>query len=562
MTKDNRYTASYFSDKDITLEIPIYQRLFVWDENQINCLLFDLLEALIKNSSKEYHIGMITAVEKEDNRIWEIVDGQQRLSFLTLLATQLSSIDSRWDTFLYKEDKEQRINYVGRSKDMEDIKRISSTDYELINISNKHFQIFINCFNNFKQLLKEREQDISSFSSYVFEKVVFLASWLDNEYSSTELNEYFENLNVAGKQLEPEEIIKGKFFANYASQWNQLIDFSNENIDISLTALNTEETTILEILNTDTNLLEDDKRKFILTEPAGEKIKTTIRSILSLPVFLLHVLRLTINNKVNLNPRKLIEVFEKNKQNFEIESFMKNMISYRKWLDENIIIQTDDGFSFKKFNKEDIDKSVETNDDKKMLHFQSMLTVSSSENQEWVLQAYTESKDKKLQLDLLKSQDKERHSFSNNESFEYPNINRYWFWKLDYILWEKFMDNHDSLNVYIESKLDDKEKTLIKNYKFTTNRSIEHLHPQTSEDSWNFENLHSFGNLAMISASFNSAQSNDTIGVKFGRVKDASKLESIKMLLMFKLANGENDKWTIDKAKNHGETMLELIKKY
>ena len=70
----------------------------------------------------------------------------------------------------------------------------------------------------------------------------------------------------------------------------------------------------------------------------------------------------------------------------------------------------------------------------------------------------------------------------------------------------------------------------------------------------------------MISSSFNSLQQNDTIGVKFARLKDTQipqkSLESIKLLLMFALANRKEDGWTTEKAQQHGVAMYELLEQF
>ena len=128
---------------------------------------------------------------------------------------------------------------------------------------------------------------------------------------------------------------------------------------------------------------------------------------------------------------------------------------------------------------------------------------------------------------------------------------------------------------------DNEKKRAVIYYKFRRNRSIEHLHPQTDGlpvgDQWNqsinCEGLTIktspkdwFGNLAMISSNFNSAQGNDSIGIKFARLKDTQipqkSLESIKMLLMFLIAEGNENDWTPKRAVEHGMTMYKLLKDY
>ena len=63
-----------------------------------------------------------------------------------------------------------------------------------------------------------------------------------------------------------------------------------------------------------------------------------------------------------------------------------------------------------------------------------------------------------------------------------------------------------------------------------------------------------FGNLAMISQSFNSQQSNDHIQIKFARIHEQlsnKSLQSIKMFLMCKLADFNYQNWTMKLAKEH-----------
>ncbi len=163
-------------------------------------------------------------------------------------------------------------------------------------------------------------------------------------------------------------------------------------------------------------------------------------------------------------------------------------------------------------------------------------------------------------------------------TLRYRQIDRYWFRALDYILWEQVVDKTSSRqsfdNLLADVKLEAGNVEAIKAYRFRRNRSIEHLHPQNPpqdqetkewlEDRDQKKDLvrDSFGNLAMISASFNSAQGNDSVGVKFARVQDtqlpAQTLESIKLLTMFRAAKDETG-WTTDRAKTHGEAMYKLL---
>jgi len=80
---------SYFlRNDDITrFNIPIYQRSYEWKKQQVDQFLEDI-EGLMDDDTKgSYHfLGMIVYVNKEDyDGEVEIIDGQQRLTSITLL---------------------------------------------------------------------------------------------------------------------------------------------------------------------------------------------------------------------------------------------------------------------------------------------------------------------------------------------------------------------------------------------------------------------------------------------------------------------------------------------
>ena len=107
---------------------------------------------------------------------------------------------------------------------------------------------------------------------------------------------------------------------------------------------------------------------------------------------------------------------------------------------------------------------------------------------------------------------------------------------------------------------------IVEDYVFKANRSIEHVHPQNQDHNseWGEDAVNSFGNLALISQSFNSQQSNDSVTVKFARIADQadnSKLESIKMYRIYLDANGTAAGWNEEASRKHQEAMYDVLKK-
>jgi len=71
--------------------IPRYQRLFVWEKPQVDTLLQDLLMAY-KEKKELFYLGSILIVKQKENElIYDLIDGQQRFTVLWLLSLELKN---------------------------------------------------------------------------------------------------------------------------------------------------------------------------------------------------------------------------------------------------------------------------------------------------------------------------------------------------------------------------------------------------------------------------------------------------------------------------------------
>lgn len=70
--------------------VPAYQRSYSWEREHIQSLLSDINDA-IKNKEKEYFLGSIVVTGSADQRN-EVVDGQQRLTTVSLLIAAIKDI--------------------------------------------------------------------------------------------------------------------------------------------------------------------------------------------------------------------------------------------------------------------------------------------------------------------------------------------------------------------------------------------------------------------------------------------------------------------------------------
>ena len=329
------------------------------------------------------------------------------------------------------------------------------------------------------------------------------------------------------------------------------------------------------------------------------------KGLISFPMFLLHVRALFLGKhlgRVNApigDEVRLLDLFR------ELtalppearKAFICMMEDYRRFLDREIVhVLSADGESRYAFYVRERDGGIRDtvpDERKAAAQFQAMLHVSSGTEQKWLLDAYTLYNDNPAAfgLDTLKQLLKTCGLLDSQvkttilESSEWPDSclrygteNRRWFALLDYLLWERFCNHDETLRHLLScSKFDVHQGELasaIRNFTFRRNRSVEHLHAQTDANAtapgeWeNDKDL--FGNLALISAGRNSEYGNLSVGGKFDRVvkllKDGgnkgSRIESIKLLFMLAKCNGEDARWTVEKARQHANEMMAVLQDF
>jgi hypothetical protein len=296
------------------------------------------------------------------------------------------------------------------------------------------------------------------------------------------------------------------------------------------------------------------------------------KSILSFTDFLIQVLWLTIDNEdipVSdfFNRHKLLETFHKylfknEETKKRIPAFFSNLLRYRLLFDYFIIrINSADGktnnYSLNFYQENDNGDDQHHEHKQQLIQYQSMLYVSTSHYLwlSFILKALNKNHGityKEL-IDILKNWDNERHKDARC-ALEYDSIDRYWFWRLDYYLWE---------NRSVQFKITDFKK-VADSYIFKSNRSIEHIAPQTPKSESNIklcdDLLHQFGNLAMISAGQNSSLKNESYEVKRAYVQSfvnksvGGTIESLKLLKVH-----ECDTWNEENVKQHHNEMIDIL---
>ena len=559
-----------------SFEVPIYQRVFTWEDEQFGRLFNDLRDhfcSLERNG--RYYLGVITVVGQKDGDKLVLVDGQQRLTCILLLGALLDwNLDTGKLTYAARPGDEKALKSVYSICKGSNVFGEASTPSldEIAAIGNDSMSGFLRyALTTGKELLKALWEN----SEVIKERLTLMVSFLpDNPYKENifEQNRYFEKMNYAGKQLEPHEILKVKMCdgldGKYISIWNSVSNFgkcycfqqseSEETLDKHPFSLcdaldnDDDENFLLKIYgqpNEKQKLMNRFKEQYRQYEMGTEERDDMRQGLISFQTFLLHVRCLYLKKALIGDESRLLELFGELVKLPPVKrgEFVELMAKYRKFLDTEIIhvwmVEGEQRYSFYTKDSDGSIRDAMPDDDEKksMLQFQSMLYASSGTDQKWLLHAYAKREEgaRPLTVDGL-----ERKIISSNlfdasiqevilGSTKWPDdclrygSDRRWFALLDYLLWKNLIkdDNGDlwkSLKCEKFGPMEDEIRSAIKNYVFRKNRSVEHLHARTDSKATNPEewNNHkdSFGNLALISAGKNSEYGNDSVGGKADRV--------------------------------------------
>ena len=118
-SKDTRDLLFNKKDKYI---IPVYQRGYDWTENEIIQFIDDINDYK-KNNSQEYYIG--TLIVNKNKNIFEVVDGQQRLTTLFLLYSFLEIETNKSLSFEFREKSDNTLNNLSKETEECDINLIN-----------------------------------------------------------------------------------------------------------------------------------------------------------------------------------------------------------------------------------------------------------------------------------------------------------------------------------------------------------------------------------------------------------------------------------------------------
>jgi len=225
---DAKTIVKIFGDADSYYQIPDYQRPYSWEDEQIEQLWDDLYSAM-ELEDESYFLGPVILIKREG---WfEVVDGQQRLTTLTILFcvlrdlyesrlkeldnTLAASIQDTIKSLVKNKPRLKLITQLHYQNKFEDeiLNGVKFPNRELTR-KEREQEKFINAALIFKQKLSELEgkggiESIKKFTDYLLGKVEMITITCSQQGYAIKL---FQVLNTRGLDLSPADLIKSHLY--------------------------------------------------------------------------------------------------------------------------------------------------------------------------------------------------------------------------------------------------------------------------------------------------------------------------------------------------------------
>ena len=187
-----------FSD-DYLFEMPPHQRPYAWTTEETNELLSDLMIAMDSNE-EAYFLGSVVIIRNVDTSAYQVIDGQQRLTTLTILFCVLRELSDEKDA---KESLDHRVREKGDR--------------------------YAGSKDRFRLTIRERDSDF--FQENVL-RVGRLSDFVHavSEYSTESRQRIFENAKSLWEKLEPESAERRDALAEFIIQQCYLVVVTASNI--------------------------------------------------------------------------------------------------------------------------------------------------------------------------------------------------------------------------------------------------------------------------------------------------------------------------------------------
>ena len=574
---------------NVHYEVPIYQRNYAWDSDQIEQLIEDIM-----STDDDYFLGNLI-VNQKDNNVYEVIDGQQRLTTLFLLERYLGIAIAN-----------DALRFEARDKSNRTLAALPNTNQltdELLSSEIKEGYKIIDDYFEKTGLSSDKEKFIKRLDKVNLIRVQVPAK--------IDLNHYFEIMNTRGEQLELHEIAKANFLSKitspidkkiasdiweYCSNMDSYIQmnyhkdkrdmiFSNDWSSLSEQIVDFDSLfgcyqneSVTEVRFTLEEILQGEGVLSGESTSSEELENERFESIISFPNFLLQVNKaITISiadDDSSLDDKNFLDII---KNNWADESSAKHflfMMLKARVIFDKYVLKREFARDYKETGKWSLQRLEKYRDartdkpkyigtfggdeDKKNRQIRTLqsalrITYTSPKTMHWislVLSSYLNDENADI-LKILESYAQSKVDTSRYETASGFGFERIVFTYLDYLIYRDgySFNGHEMI------------RPLSSDWQFQFRSSIEHFYPQnpTELPPWENDDSNCFGNLALITVSGNSIFNNASPDGKASS-NPGIIAQSLKLKIMAEMMRQNNNIWDQKLAHIHQDEMFKILR--
>lgn len=205
-----------FDDEEDLYRIPRYQRPYSWDEEHISQLLDDLYEAWTKEPKSPYFLGSIIVVNETGKDRLSILDGQQRVTTLTIIYAVLN--DRFNDRLSDINQKLVRSRIIEKDLDKPRLRSDKQADFERsvldqlqLDENNRYTNAANIVIDNLEDRFGDTTGNLDDFFHFIDRKIELIRIRTSDLTHAVRL---FQTINTRGKDLTVSDLTKSYLLSN------------------------------------------------------------------------------------------------------------------------------------------------------------------------------------------------------------------------------------------------------------------------------------------------------------------------------------------------------------
>ncbi|WP_123539364.1 DUF262 domain-containing protein [Halosimplex salinum] len=205
-----------FDGEEDLYQIPRYQRPYSWEESHIEQLVEDLYESWSEDRDSPYYLGSVILVKEDGDDRFDILDGQQRLTTLTIF---YAIFNDHFKEYLSDKNK-RRVRGRVKERALEKPRLRTNKQVDLeesvletlqLDQDNRYTKAAGILIDELEDKFDDQTENLNDFFEFVDQQIELISITSDDLTHAVRL---FQTINTRGKDLTVSDLTKSYLLSN------------------------------------------------------------------------------------------------------------------------------------------------------------------------------------------------------------------------------------------------------------------------------------------------------------------------------------------------------------